>query len=172
MTAASLPAQPADEPNPFRLRVAGEVRAHLARRRISNRGFAAALGTTPAWIDRRLNGTTAMTTDDLELFAEALGISVGELLRDAVSTSASPDQGLASREWVRTPAARNTGRTTCRYLDPTDRTVVAFPQVGVSSSDDRPVAAPYGSCSTVVERGDADPTLTGVSRGRDFAYSA
>lgn len=48
MTEAIRQDDTADAPT-FRELVAAELRAHLARRRLSNRKLAAMLGTTPAW---------------------------------------------------------------------------------------------------------------------------
>lgn len=63
--------------------LAAEARAALARRKISNRRFAAMLGAKPAWVDRRLNGTTAMDADDIDTFAGALGLTAEELTAGA-----------------------------------------------------------------------------------------
>lgn len=84
MTAAPVPAQGVDTPS-FRDLLAGEVRAHLARRRWSNRQFARQLGVQPTWIDRRLNGTTPMDADDIELFAATLGLTPAQLMAGALA---------------------------------------------------------------------------------------
>lgn len=82
MTVAALPVR---EPVArFNDLLAGEVRAHLARRRLSNRDFAKMLGAQPSWVDRHLNGATVINADDLERFADALDISIDELTREAI----------------------------------------------------------------------------------------
>lgn len=92
MTAASVPAQSPD-PTPFRELLAAEVRAHLARQRLSNRKFARMLGLQPTWVDRRLNGTTPMTADDIDLFASALGLTPEQLMAGAFR----PQPGFAGQ---------------------------------------------------------------------------
>ena len=90
MTAAHAPTDPPAEPRPFREVVAAELRAHAARQRISNRRLAKLLDTTPAWVDRRMNGTTAIDTDDLARFAQALGLEPMELLADIPFRTLAP----------------------------------------------------------------------------------
>jgi transcriptional regulator with XRE-family HTH domain len=90
----------------FRELVAAEIRAHLARRRISNRRLAAMLGATPAWVDRRLNGTTAVDTDDLEKIAQALGMTPMDLLAGIPFQSGAPaanPRRRINRGWTGTP---------------------------------------------------------------------
>lgn len=70
---------------PFRHLVAAEIRAHLARKRISGRQLARMLDEPPSWAARRLAGDTAMDADDLERIAEALGMDPVELLASVPS---------------------------------------------------------------------------------------
>jgi len=84
MTAASAPAQAPASRTSFRELVAGEVRAQLGRQRLSNRQFAKLLGTTPTWVDRHLNGKTPINADHLEQFTTVLGVSMEDLLREAI----------------------------------------------------------------------------------------
>ncbi|WFG47458.1 helix-turn-helix transcriptional regulator [Pseudonocardia alni] len=88
--------RPDDAGPSFRHLVAAEVRAQMARERISNRKLAAKLGLKPAWVDRRLNGTTPMDTDDLELFAEALHVRLADLLANALQRVDGGRAGVAS----------------------------------------------------------------------------
>jgi len=60
-------------------RVAEEIRALLARRQISARQVAHALGWTDVYISRRLNNRTAFDLHDLEAIASALEIPIGAL---------------------------------------------------------------------------------------------
>lgn len=110
----------------FRDLVAAELRAHLARRRISNRRLARMLGTTPAWIDRRVNGTTAVSTDDLELIAQALGMTPMDLIQGV--TAARPNSSTT---------ARNFGRSS----DSNAAVVIQFPQVNSTASSHAATAA-------------------------------
>src|SRR6185295_15359140 len=59
--------------------VAEEVRALLARRRISGVQFAKQIGKSQPYFSRRLNGDVSFDLDDLEVIAEVLGIEVGDL---------------------------------------------------------------------------------------------
>ena len=56
--------------------VAGEVRAALARRRISARQAAREIGWKPAYIWRRLDGRTPLDVNDLVALAELLDVPV------------------------------------------------------------------------------------------------
>lgn len=56
--------------------VAGEVRAHLARARISGRQAALQLGWTQPYMSRRLTGDIAFDVNDLEALAGLIGVPV------------------------------------------------------------------------------------------------
>ena len=105
----------------FRHQVAAEVRAQMARVQMSNRRLAAMLGLKPAYVDRRLNGTTAMDTDDIQMFASALGVNVDVLLRHAIyRTSYLPIDG--QRDPVHSArSGADTGTYTPRF-SPASRT--------------------------------------------------
>jgi len=64
-----------DSPTPH-LAVAAEVRAHLARRRISGRQAAFALGWKQPYISRRLSGEIPFDVNDLVAIADLLGVPV------------------------------------------------------------------------------------------------
>jgi transcriptional regulator with XRE-family HTH domain len=59
---------------------AGAVRAELARRRLSGRDLAAALGWSERTLRRRLGGDLPFTVDELLAVAKFLEIPVAELL--------------------------------------------------------------------------------------------
>lgn len=59
---------------------AGEVRAVLARRRITGRDLAAKLHVSRSWVSYRLTGTTEIGLNDLERIARALDVEVAALL--------------------------------------------------------------------------------------------
>lgn len=69
-------------------RVAGEVRAELARQRKSASDLAAALGITPHTAGRRLSGETPFDVVELARVATWLGVAMADLL--------GPDQTKAS----------------------------------------------------------------------------
>lgn len=64
----------------MREKVAEEVRALLARHRLSASELARRLGMTQRYISRRLTGETAFDVDDLERIAGILNVEVSDLL--------------------------------------------------------------------------------------------
>jgi transcriptional regulator with XRE-family HTH domain len=60
--------------------VAEEIRAMLARRRISGRQLAEKMGVSRSWISYRLTGSQEIGLNDLERIADALGVDVFDLL--------------------------------------------------------------------------------------------
>lgn len=64
----------------LREQVAEEVRALLARRRMSGVQLAVHLGTSQGYVSRRLTAVTPFDVDDLERLAELLDVSVIDLL--------------------------------------------------------------------------------------------
>lgn len=56
--------------------VAGEVRAHLGRQRLSGRAAAFRLGWTQQYMSRRLTGAVPFDVDDLDRLAELLDVPV------------------------------------------------------------------------------------------------
>jgi transcriptional regulator with XRE-family HTH domain len=61
--------------------VAGNVRAELARRGVSQAKAAAHLGVSAIWLSRRLTGVVDMRISEVDAFAEFLGVPIEELLR-------------------------------------------------------------------------------------------
>lgn len=59
---------------------AEEIRALLARRRVSGRELARRMGASHSWVNFRLTGAQPITLDDLQRFAEALGVDWLDLL--------------------------------------------------------------------------------------------
>lgn len=53
-----------------------DLRAHMARRRLTQTEIASALGKSNNWLSRRLRGTYAITLDDLDRIAAACGLVV------------------------------------------------------------------------------------------------
>jgi transcriptional regulator with XRE-family HTH domain len=60
--------------------VAAEVRAEMARQRRSQTDLAGALNWTQVFLSRRLTGTVAFTTDEIEAVAGELGIPLSQLV--------------------------------------------------------------------------------------------
>jgi transcriptional regulator with XRE-family HTH domain len=61
-------------------RVAEEIRAMLARRRVSGRELARRLAVSSPWVSNRLTGHQEIGLNDLERIADALSVEVTELL--------------------------------------------------------------------------------------------
>ncbi len=61
-------------------RVAEEIRAALARRRMSGRQLATNLGVSQTWMSSRLSGATPIDLNDLERIAAAMSVEVADLL--------------------------------------------------------------------------------------------
>lgn len=74
---------------PLRERVAEEVRALMARRRITQTALATAVGQSQAAMSRRIVGDVAFDLDDLEKIAPLLGVGVAQLL--GMSEGPGPD---------------------------------------------------------------------------------
>lgn len=93
--------------------VAEEIRALLARRRISGRHLAEATGMSQSAISARLTGATAIDLDDLQRIAAALDVRVLDLFPVEV---AEPTPAVSTRPRVVTRAGEpNPHRLTSRY---------------------------------------------------------
>lgn len=62
------------------IRVAEEIRALLARRKISGRDLARRLSVSPNWVSLRTSGSQPIDLNDLERIARALDVEVIDLL--------------------------------------------------------------------------------------------
>lgn len=69
----------------LRRRIAGEVRAELARQGITDAEIAAALGQNQQWFSRRKLGQTGFDAAELTLVCVHLEISVNELIERALN---------------------------------------------------------------------------------------
>lgn len=74
---------PTAPPQRLRERAAEEIRVILARRRMSAAELARRAGLKQPYVSRRMTGETAFDLDDLEVIANALGVKVSDLIRDA-----------------------------------------------------------------------------------------
>jgi transcriptional regulator with XRE-family HTH domain len=61
---------------------AANIRAALARRRMSGRELSVLMHRSPMWVQRRAAGTSPITVNDLEAIAAALDISATDLLAE------------------------------------------------------------------------------------------
>lgn len=60
--------------------VATNIRVELARQNLNQTDLAEKLGVYPQWVQRRLSGETKISVDDITAIADALDISVVDLL--------------------------------------------------------------------------------------------
>lgn len=87
--------------------VAEEIRALMARRKVSGRELSAKLGVSPSWISYRLSGKQPIDINDLLRIANALGAGVHELLP-------SPEMAALAVEPSAQPAKEDSSRTMTR----------------------------------------------------------
>lgn len=85
----SLPSRGDDSNAPTQI-VADNLAAELARRRMSGRQAAAAMGLSVAYVARRIAGDTALDVNDLFAFANMLEVDVSVLLAGANPTPPAP----------------------------------------------------------------------------------
>jgi transcriptional regulator with XRE-family HTH domain len=67
--------------------VAANIRAEIARQRVSQRALADALGMSPAALSNRLTGMTPIDVNELGAIADVLRVTAASLLADAVSAA-------------------------------------------------------------------------------------
>lgn len=76
-------------------RTSGEIRAEMARQRLSQTDLADRLGISQAKLSRALNGKVPLTIDFIQDVADALGVPFAALLvTDSSLTPISDDAGM------------------------------------------------------------------------------
>src|ERR1043165_7796258 len=110
---------------------AGELRALLARRRVSASELSRRLGWKQSYMARRIDGRVALDVDDLQAIAHALEVTVLDLLPSSVNRPAAPaanapaGQNLCSGPKSDRPRdTRSTVLQRRRQTPPQDRTCV------------------------------------------------
>ena len=113
----------------LREHVAGELRGHLAKKRISASEFARRVGWSQPYMARRYDGRVAMDLDDLEVIARELGISVTELLGGSGGQTTAAKLRLAESTTPprKTPKAQPNVRTP-HAVDPRNRRAARVPR--------------------------------------------
>jgi transcriptional regulator with XRE-family HTH domain len=105
--------------------VAEEIRALMARRRISGRQLATQLEVSPSWVSYRLTGTQPIDVNDLALIADALGVGVHDLLpppevaATALKKNLAPPQVQPRKHVARSSGGRPTGHPRTDSVRPT-----------------------------------------------------
>jgi len=80
----------------FKVALAEELRVHMTRKQVTGRELARRLHVSSQWISQRTRGVVPLDADDMEMLASALGISLPELVDDAlrrVAQSTPADHG-------------------------------------------------------------------------------
>lgn len=111
---------------------AEEIRALLARRRMSHAELARRTGLKRSTISRRMTGETALDLDDLEAIAEVLGVEPVELLGLAEKAG-----GELTGSYVKVPE-RTPSTAVTSTNRPTDRPTDNRPSGGPRSGGRRP----------------------------------
>lgn len=75
--------------------VAGEIRAHAARKGLSGRQLAFQLGKSQPWMSRRLTGEVALDVAELDIIATVLGVSPRDLFPKQETGPDNAPQGFA-----------------------------------------------------------------------------
>lgn len=83
------------------MQVAEEVRALMARRRMSGVQVAKAIGRSQAYMWRRLSGETAFDIDDLEALARVLDVDVTSLFPTQMTAYAQSGGGMYKPDYFR-----------------------------------------------------------------------
>ena len=78
--------------------ILGNVRAEIARRRLSQTAIAAAMGQNQQWLSRRLIGYVPLSVPELMALAQIIGCSLGSLLPHG-ETPESPDDAERARRY-------------------------------------------------------------------------
>lgn len=83
------------EPSRLTDRVAAEVRANMARARMTQTDLADVLGLTQSVVSKRLRGKIAFSVDELEKVADALGVHPATLLGGNSPSPTGPFTGAS-----------------------------------------------------------------------------
>lgn len=105
-----------DQPARLNDRVAAEVRANMARVRMTQTELAEVLGLTQSVVSKRLRGKIAFTVEDLEKIAGALGVHPAVLLG---GYSPSPNGPVNGPYLVKSNTPSDASVTTFRVLSGT-----------------------------------------------------
>jgi hypothetical protein len=74
-----------------RIRVVGEVRAVMARKRVTAPALSAKVGSPPATLSRKLTGKSSLIVDELLDISDALDVDAAVLLHAAQEAAAMRD---------------------------------------------------------------------------------
>lgn len=89
----AMPSGKQPEPGPFARAISEEIRASMARQRVSGAQLAVSAGLSQSYLSKRLRDEVAFTANDIEAICEVLGEDLIALLNSAVRAARSPRNG-------------------------------------------------------------------------------
>lgn len=152
----------------LRQHVAGEVRAWMARRQMTQDQLAAAMGVSQAYISRRLGARTAFDMDDMEGISRVLRVPVTHLM-SGPGGSANGGTHAAIGTFQ---SGDDTGATTVWYLRGSRQPRAALHPVRACGRSYRGVDRINGSSRSRPVHGAAPVAHPGASRRMNCAHSA
>lgn len=117
----------------LRDQVAEEIRVTLARRRLSATELARRMGVSQSYLARRMTGAQPFDLDDLDRIADALGVSVRQLLpgTDTFRYSPTAKRVTSKGPAQHRPAGRMDSNRPARPTGPTRPTTLPRPALPV-----------------------------------------
>lgn len=129
----------------FTTAVAEELRAHMARKRISGRELARRLHVSAQWISQRTRGAVPLSTDDIERISAVLGITPMQLIGGAAIGPTPPGGAIVTE--ARTAGYRHRSRPGQSHLALLTGGAGPYRPVSGRYGSSHPGRA-YGSCRT------------------------
>lgn len=114
--------------------VAEEIRAKLARQRVSASQVARQLGVSHTWMTNRLAGHQDISVNDLQRIADALGVTVADLLPSAIRAGGTTEPKVSHTNPALAPAP---AKPSTRVLSPRRRSPDNRPP-GIARNSRRP----------------------------------
>lgn len=122
----------------LREEVAAEVRAKLARERISGSELARQLGWSQSYTTRRLDGRIALDLDDLERIADALGVTVHDLIPRTAPIGSINERLARAPKRSKTKRIRVAHRPAAHHPNDRPTPATARPQSAIPPTRRRP----------------------------------
>ena len=88
-------------------RIAAEIRAEMARQQIRGVQLAERMGENEAWVSRKIRGLSPMTVNEVDRFAQALGLTFRQLVLAAEERRVNYASSPAIPRTIPAPAPRH-----------------------------------------------------------------
>lgn len=88
-----MPKAPQSVSGPFARAISAEVRAALARQRVTVKDLAARAGMSESYLGKRLRDISPLTANDFEALCEALGEDILQFITAALEAAKEKGQG-------------------------------------------------------------------------------